>query len=483
MNWGHLSYALAFAGALSSVGCACDSLWDSDAPRPSLDVDDPFAVDPPCPRVSFNASAVAPVQTLVVITGHRNATGLGAEGVPVDVEAGPCGTGESARAPGAVDAGARDAGARKNAASPLDPANAASESCTAGQGRVDSANATITLSSTDSTCVQLSTSRLSCTLDPNGVAHFAIVGAALPEVDPEGYFPVCVRPFVNDDSDAASRSMEREIRAIPSSLPSLALGVVSLDTTPVDPPVKGTDCSNIHTPNDCTVRRPLRLVAGVVSADLPTDEVSPTTFEQVRQAVNVTVGSETLPGPKGAEAFLSESASCTKADGGALPVSIPAGATESSPFFLCATGSGGNFRIDASSVADPGLSGTSPTISIAPLIERISASPTTGNSAPLLVLTCGENAAVPATSDLLAQGATSAIRPDDCSQTPTPNPTGFGSSAPPVQDGGPRDASADGNPPVTPISPPTPTSSDAAVCEGPIQLADGTTCTLGGVFE
>src|SRR5689334_18057605 len=92
MRWrrGRLGFSWSLVACACISSCTLDSLWGTDAPRPSLHPDDTFDVDPLCRDLTIDSASVAPVPGYVTVTGKRRDTGLGAEAVPVAVMRGRC---------------------------------------------------------------------------------------------------------------------------------------------------------------------------------------------------------------------------------------------------------------------------------------------------------------------------------------------------------------------------------------------------------
>jgi hypothetical protein len=333
--------------------------------------------------------------------------------------------------------------------------------CSRGLKVADSSLAIVLLQSVDSTCTELSTSRLQCRLDANGVARFGIVGKAAADAIVSGYLPVCVGPSY------AEGPMPIEVRAKPSSLKQPVLRVVQAGDWSPEPPPSGTDCTALRTDAVCSSFRTLPLTVGAVSPDLPLNAIGVQSFVQVqrRLSLDVELGS---PQGRGGSGFLSFDRLCHPADASeGLSLPIEAQQRQSQIFYLCARSDDAMYSVTATATDDASLTGSSDVIQPPPVLKSLAAMMTHGSVLATYCSGLTETAALTATAlSIPGLGALFPISPSNCPMRPTSPEAG-------PRDGGPKDASApvetrDASPAPEPMcTSATVTFSLAASCELP----------------
>lgn len=327
------------AAASALAAASCSTLYGYDSPRATLLEADTFHVDPPCVDLPVdNAGPVRP-ESHVTLTGRREATHLGAEGVPVSVRLGNC---ESEDLAGRLDPGNDASSQAGNEPSASVQQNQQASCGSLGTGDLELGDFEL-LALEGRGCRSRSRVRLDCTLNASGEASFGVTAHLPPGLLLDGSIPICITPNELPNQVVSSEDESTHQQTIfvrPRSAASrVALAAAYLDSGEAGGELtNGQDCRQLRDCGQVTSRA--RLQVGLMPIDSPRDAVRISDFRTVRRAVDVVAQLDTLTGPD--EAYLSLDGRCGLPESGAptpsLELVIDANHRSSPVVHVCSTG-------------------------------------------------------------------------------------------------------------------------------------------------
>jgi hypothetical protein len=492
-------------------GCSCDSLYGLDSARPALGDEDTFDVDPACPDLVLDRSALALTPRVVTLTGRRE-NGLGAESVPVTVRIGDCDEVDDhgGKPPASGDGGAD---AELDA---VDGAVAADASAPAAEGEMSVPSAPVCTASLpvldrelaaafelveidDRGCRSRSPFRMDCTLDASGEAAFGVVGQLPADgVIFAGYLPICVTPL---ELNEGARCHQKSLSVIPRfGRSQVALAVVELGGDEAEPVSAGAQCESLLRCEELRTRA--RFQAGFVSTDVLAGGARAGDFRSLSREATLTAElRESSALPVGPEPFLTTDSACRRAadlpprDAGVSEAGadaggdaedaavdsqelegpvlrIGAGQRDTPVFYLCAPSYAASYQVTprlVSPVSDSTLA-ASANVELTALREGFVAVPV-GNDLVLFEQRCGEERRAALRSSIVERPPSVTDQGDQilisCPRSPeqdaqTPSDASLDDANPSGPEGGSAGGSADG-----------------AACQSvTLELSSGGTCSL-----